>query len=265
MAIRWEQKRPDEVRDYSHDWSAWLDGDTIATSAWDAEGVTLDSDEDAGGIVTAWISGGTDGTTARLTNTIVTAGARTESETFVLLIRAISEPVTLDEAKRHLRIIDDNDEDALILALITAAREYVENFTGQILVQREVTDAFRCFGGYLELNHRPVVGAPTIAYVDTDGDEQEIASVVTSGARYPFRVYPPSGASWPSFGTNTTITATYTAGYGEGEVPQALCQAMLLLIGHWFSVREGVNVGNIVSEVPLAVNALLQPYRSPLL
>lgn len=37
--------------------------------------------------------------------------------------------------------------------------------------------------------------------------------------------------------------------------------AMLLLIGHWYANREAVNIGNITSEVPLAVEALLQPHR----
>ncbi|EPZ2492062.1 head-tail connector protein [Enterobacter hormaechei] len=37
--------------------------------------------------------------------------------------------------------------------------------------------------------------------------------------------------------------------------------AMLLLIGHWYANREAVNIGNITSAVPFAVEALLQPYR----
>lgn len=37
--------------------------------------------------------------------------------------------------------------------------------------------------------------------------------------------------------------------------------AMLLLIGHWYSNREAVNIGNITTAVPFAVEALLQPYR----
>lgn len=36
--------------------------------------------------------------------------------------------------------------------------------------------------------------------------------------------------------------------------------AMLLLIGHWFANREAVS-GNSLNEVPLAVEAILQPYR----
>ena len=42
------------------------------------------------------------------------------------------EPVTLEEAKHHLRVDHDAD-DALIQSLITAARETVERFTGRAL------------------------------------------------------------------------------------------------------------------------------------
>lgn len=37
--------------------------------------------------------------------------------------------------------------------------------------------------------------------------------------------------------------------------------AMLLLIGHWYANRESVVVGTITSEVPMAVDALICPYR----
>ncbi|EEW3262234.1 phage gp6-like head-tail connector protein [Escherichia coli] len=37
--------------------------------------------------------------------------------------------------------------------------------------------------------------------------------------------------------------------------------AMLLLIGHWYANREAVNVGNITSELPLGVEALLLRHR----
>lgn len=49
-----------------------------------------------------------------------------------VVTQATVEPVTLDEAKFQLRV-DDNDSDALIGALITAAREVVERQTGYAL------------------------------------------------------------------------------------------------------------------------------------
>lgn len=40
-----------------------------------------------------------------------------------------------------------------------------------------------------------------------------------------------------------------------------LTTAMLLLIGHWFENREAVVIGSTPSELPLAVEALIAPYR----
>ncbi|MFI3308931.1 head-tail connector protein [Ewingella allii] len=37
--------------------------------------------------------------------------------------------------------------------------------------------------------------------------------------------------------------------------------AMLLCIGHWYANREGVVIGETAVNLPLAVQALLQPYR----
>lgn len=54
-------------------------------------------------------------------------------------------------------------------------------------------------------------------------------------------------------------------GYAEDEdsiLPgEDVKAAMLLLIGHWYANREAVNIGNITTEIPFAVEALLQPYR----
>src|SRR3546814_13092774 len=67
------------------------------------------------------------------------------------------------------------------------------------------------------------------------------------------RVY---ASQWPAIGRNGYATVTYTAGYAPEEVPFALVQAMLLLIGHSFSNREAVSVGNNGSEIPLGVESL---------
>src|SRR5688500_5745800 len=43
------------------------------------------------------------------------------------------EPMALDDAKKYLRV-DTADDDVLIKTLITAAREWVERYTGQALI-----------------------------------------------------------------------------------------------------------------------------------
>lgn len=44
-------------------------------------------------------------------------------------------------------------------------------------------------------------------------------------------------------------------------INDAVRSAMLLMIGHWYVNREAVVIGSIPAEVPMAVTALLQPYR----
>ncbi|AOY00106.1 head-tail connector protein [Jeongeupia sp. USM3] len=50
-------------------------------------------------------------------------------------------------------------------------------------------------------------------------------------------------------------------------VTASLQAAILLMVGHLYENREAVNVGNLVTEMPFAVRALLGPYldytRSP--
>jgi uncharacterized phage protein (predicted DNA packaging) len=48
----------------------------------------------------------------------------------------MSEPISLQEAKKHLRVEFDDDDD-LIQGLITAAREYAEVFMNRPLVEKE--------------------------------------------------------------------------------------------------------------------------------
>lgn len=49
------------------------------------------------------------------------------------------EPITLSEAKAHLRITY-SDEDSYIETLITAARQYAENYQNRVYVERENSD-----------------------------------------------------------------------------------------------------------------------------
>ena len=78
---------PSAALDYSFDWSAWLtaESDTISTyTVTVPAGLTLDSDSETSGVVTAWISGGTAGTTYLVVCEIVTSGARTDQRTITL-------------------------------------------------------------------------------------------------------------------------------------------------------------------------------------
>lgn len=79
------QKRADAVLDYMVNWTTWLASDTIDTSTWTVpDGLTLDSSTETTTAATAWLSGGTVGTTYEVVNTIVTAGGRTDYRTVTI-------------------------------------------------------------------------------------------------------------------------------------------------------------------------------------
>lgn len=85
---RWPDKDPDAVLDYELNWSAWLNGDSIATSTWDVpSGLTKVSDSFTSTATKIWLSGGSYGQTYAIRNRITTAAGRTDDRTVSLRIR----------------------------------------------------------------------------------------------------------------------------------------------------------------------------------
>lgn len=91
MSISWTPvKDPDEVKDYSLDWSALLVDDTISTSTWtlaSGAGLTIGSNSNTDTLSTVWLSGGTAGVNYELLNRVVTTGGRTYDQTVKLKVR----------------------------------------------------------------------------------------------------------------------------------------------------------------------------------
>jgi len=91
MSISWTPvKDPDEVKDYSLDWSALLVDDTISTSTWtlaSGEGLAIGSNSNTDTLSTVWLSGGTAGVNYELLNRVVTTGGRTYDQTVKLKVR----------------------------------------------------------------------------------------------------------------------------------------------------------------------------------
>ncbi|MFN6934939.1 MAG: head-tail connector protein [Tsuneonella sp.] len=157
----------------------------------------------------------------------------------------------LEDAKAHLRVTHD-DEDALIEALRDAACEYVERVSGVALADADYLWEGSCFSRVSALPLRPVTAVGSVAYTDGDG-----ASATYTGARIVNgSVLPAFGESWPSAYGYAAIT--FSAGT---TCPPDLLAAVKLMLGHLYANREAVNIGNITSEVPLGVDALIQTYR----
>lgn len=176
----------------------------------------------------------------------------------------MAEPVSLATAKQHLRVFDTN-EHALIETYIKAARQWVEEFTGHILSPRSFVQRFGSWGSYLTLYHLPITAISSITYdgVAAGDDQIPFTTFEYATGQYPLLVYPEG--TFPTLRTNGYITVTYTAGYATvAEVPDALIQAILLLVGHFYTVRSGVG-DDALEEVPLAVRSLCGFYRIPVI
>lgn len=184
------------------------------------------------------------------------------------------EPITLTEAKLHLKIDSDTTDDNLITALIQAARESCENYTGRAFINQtwELTlDEFPDEGdsddNYIELYPSPLSSITSIIYKDLDGVSQTASSSTLYEAdaySTPGRACLKYGQVWPTAQEiQNSITVTFVAGYGAAgsNVPAAIRTAILMLIGHLYEHRESVNVGNMVTEMPMGVQYLLDPYR----
>jgi uncharacterized phiE125 gp8 family phage protein len=164
--------------------------------------------------------------------------------------------------------------DPEFLAFIETARVYVEEETRRALLTqtwRLTRDAFPTgdeADPTIRLARPPVQSVASITYVDPLGETQTLdpATYVLDAAATPPRIHLAYDAEWPSTrAQRNAVTILFVAGYGDtpAAVPAPLRAAMKLMIGHWFANREAVNIGNITSELPLAVANLLGPYRCP--
>lgn len=81
--MRTFDKDPYAVLDYEWDWSTWLGGDTIQTRVFTVSpsgALAVDSNAEADGVVTAWISGGVENATYLVTCAIETIAGRKEKK-----------------------------------------------------------------------------------------------------------------------------------------------------------------------------------------
>lgn len=170
----------------------------------------------------------------------------------------MAEPVTLAEAKKHLDVVRD-DQDDMIESMITAAREWVENYTGLSFNGDSVTQTFRCFRAGITLLVWPADddAEVTVAYLNQAGEPVEVTGARLWRAAKPARLLPPLNGAWPT-DADGTIAVTVQG------VPFSLKAAMLLMVGDLYNQREETAVGVSISASG-AVENLCHPYRMPVI
>ncbi len=183
----------------------------------------------------------------------------------VLTAAPAAEPVSLAEAKAHLRV-DSSDEDALMSSLIVAARMLVERTLGLALITQGWSlylDAWP-HACCIALPLSPVQAVSAITLHDPDGGtsvldpEDYSVDLLSEPARIVLTAAVPSTGLRPFNG----FEVAFVAGFGDaGDVPQPIRQALLLMVAHWFERREPVELGSGPQGVPAIAAGLLQAYR----
>jgi uncharacterized phiE125 gp8 family phage protein len=179
-----------------------------------------------------------------------------------------SEPITLAEAKAHLRLTHD-DEDLLVSAMISAARAACEDRLQRTLITSSWKLTLPAFPlvPIIYLAMGDVQSVTTVTYTDPDGAIQTLSPSAYQLGRSNGRavLVPAPGQSWPAtqVGVVEAVSVQYVAGYGDAaaSVPAPLKAWILLALGDLFENRQATSIGNTVNLLPFA-DGLLDTYRN---
>lgn len=191
------------------------------------------------------------------------------------------EPITIEEARAHLRIETFGDPPAhpddtmLETVYIPAAREWCEFYSGKLLATQTIElslDHFPSRASRFYLPLGPVQSVTSVVYLDADGVETSMVLDTDYSVRlYNGRasIYLPDGVAWPTTMTyrygERTVFVQYVAGFNDSspvEFPIARSDkaAMLLVLGHLYENREN-SADQKFEEIPLGAAALLDRGR----
>jgi hypothetical protein len=208
-----------------------------------------------------------------------------------------SNPVTLAEAKLHLRI-DSSDDDSLIGNLLTTATRWAEDYCDRTFCHTQWAMRVDSFYGAIgspvqfglkadgnnidgrqgtvpqldiELPRPPMVlsgtaTSVTITYTPAvsgttatlDATEYRVDRQATPGAARPLY-----GKTWTTHLVDqNSVTVTWWAGYSADgtSVPAPVKSAILMLVAHLWRNRE-MAAETALSEVPMGTKALLDTLR----
>jgi phage conserved hypothetical protein, phiE125 gp8 family len=147
-----------------------------------------------------------------------------------------TEPISLVEAKAHLRV-DVDDENDLINTLRSVSREYGETFTHRAFVTQTWNDVRGGFPGDDEaiwLPRPPLISVTSVTYLDTAGVSQTWSSSLYT-VTAPAGPKASAGSIVPNYGqiypatrdVVNAVTIRFVAGYGAATEVPALIKTCL--------------------------------------
>lgn len=187
---------------------------------------------------------------------------------YQLIAAPAAEPLTLAEAKAHMRV-DISDDDVLITSLIVAARQYAEQLTARSFITQQWRFVFDSFydddTSTIYLEKGPIASIDSITYVDMTGVTQTMPSAdyVADLSGPLARITPRFGKVWPiALPQIGSGAVNFTAGYGAAAaVPEGLKSWIKLRLSALYENREEALAGTriVVAELPY-MDSLLDAY-----
>lgn len=163
----------------------------------------------------------------------------------VLVTAPTEAPVTLDEAKDHLRVTHSN-EDALILGLIAAATGQLDGWRGQLgRAIMPQTWAQEWVGEVAPFT----LSMPDASNLVVTADGVPVTTFTTAESPVGMLVDDVAGQR---------VRIQYRCGMAAAQLAAAR-QAILLIVAHWYANREAV--GEDLRIIPLAFDGLLDVLR----
>lgn len=177
------------------------------------------------------------------------------------------EPLSVADVSEYLRLDDSPKDTLLISALITAARQHLENYLNRFIAEQTVELALTGWKDKIELS-APLQSVTSIKYLDENGAEQTLASnqYIVDTYSEPAAIYPAYNVTFPNlYDQENNVKIRYVVGFTSGgspdsnPLPDPLKFAMMLIIGDLYANREAS--GEKAYQVNPTVQNLLQFYR----
>lgn len=171
-------------------------------------------------------------------------------------------PVTVNDAKVHIRVTHDG-EDALIGELIDSAGRFLTEDTGVALTDQDWRLSLsKAPSGPIALPRHPVASIIAVTVYDAQG-----APTLLDGSAYrlDFRCRPATLTFEPGAVPAATngIEIDFRAGFGATgvEVPDTLRRAVLALVAHWYEFRAVYDAADQPVAIPMAYSRLVRAWR----
>lgn len=177
------------------------------------------------------------------------------------------EPLSLAEVTEYLRLDSNPVDDMTVEAMITASRQYLEQYLNRYIATQTIETALTGWQDEIVLS-APVQSVTSIKYLDVNGVEQTLNSsqyIVDTYAE-PVVIRPAFNVTYPElYAVANNVKIRFVAGYTSGSspdttpMPKPLKFAMLLIIGDMYANREAG--GDKAYNVNPTVANLLSFYR----